>query len=125
MSWENYVQWSLIDPGLTSAAIVGHDGNLFAASQSFSYDKEEIQAILPGLEDPDTLMGKSISLGGTQYSIIKSDRAMVIGAAGSKGVCITKTTQAFIIGICDKPVGVGKCSAIVEKLANHLIEMGL
>ncbi|KAJ4789046.1 Profilin [Rhynchospora pubera] len=122
MSWQAVVDDNLMDRGLASAAIFHVYGNLLAASQSFSYKSEEITVILQGFENPAAIKGNGFSLGGTQYSILMAETDVVIGKKGTQGICIKKTINALIIiGICDKPMEIGRCAAIVEEIADALV----
>ena len=50
---------------LVGAAIIGHDGGLWASSSAFpSASAEEVEAWMKGLADPDSLAMTGIKLGG-------------------------------------------------------------
>jgi hypothetical protein len=50
---------------LSAAAIIGHDGGLWASSANFpSVAVAEVEAMMKGLDDPDTLAMTGILIGG-------------------------------------------------------------
>jgi profilin len=52
MSWQEYVDSSLVGSGLIAqAAIVGHDGTLWATSSNLSLGTEEIAGVIKALQD--------------------------------------------------------------------------
>eukprot|EP00252_Welwitschia_mirabilis_P010018 TRINITY_DN2304_c0_g1_i1.p1 TRINITY_DN2304_c0_g1~~TRINITY_DN2304_c0_g1_i1.p1 ORF type:complete len:133 (-),score=19.09 TRINITY_DN2304_c0_g1_i1:466-864(-) len=129
MSWQAYVDDHLMcDLGrglsLTSAAIMGLDGAIWAQSQSFPPIKpEEVTAILNDFEEPGSLAPTGLYIGGTKFMVIQGEPGAVIrGKKGAGGVTIKKTTCAMIIGLYDEPVTAGECNMVVEKLGDYLIE---
>ncbi|KAK9149370.1 hypothetical protein Scep_008127 [Stephania cephalantha] len=138
MSWQTYVDDHLMceieGHHLTSAAIIGHDGSVWAQSETFpQFKPEEITAIMNDFNEPGTLAPTGLFLGGTKYMVIQGEPGAVIRGkkvmislnAGSGGVCVKKTSQALIIGVYDEPMAPGQCNMIVEKLGDYLIDQGL
>ncbi|KAF6141699.1 hypothetical protein GIB67_027877 [Kingdonia uniflora] len=131
MSWQTYVDDHLMcdieGHNLTAAAIIGHDGSVWAQSESFpQFKSEEITAILNDFEEPGSLAPTGLFLGGTKYMVIQGEAGAVIrGKKGSGGVCVKKTSLAMIIGVYDEPLTPGQCNIIVERLGDYLIEQGL
>ncbi|CAM8991170.1 hypothetical protein QQ045_008150 [Rhodiola kirilowii] len=130
MSWQTYVDDHLMceieGNYLTSAAIVGLDGSVWAQSQNFpEYKPEEINAIVNDFEEPGSLAPTGLFLGGSKYMVIQGEPGAVIrGKKGSGGVCVKKTGLALIIGIYDEPMTPGQCNIIVERLGDYLLEQG-
>ncbi|KAJ6361558.1 hypothetical protein OIU78_002063 [Salix suchowensis] len=122
MSWQQYVDEHLmcdIDGNtLTSAAIIGHDGSVWAQSATFpQFTAEEVAAIMKDFDEPGSLAPTGLFLGGTKYMVIQGEPGAVIrGKKGSGGVTIKKTSQALIIGVYDEPLTPGQCNMIVERL---------
>ncbi|KAL0394129.1 UNVERIFIED_CONTAM: Profilin [Sesamum latifolium] len=117
MSWQSYVDDHLmceIDGNhLTSAAIIGHDGVVWAQSANFpQFKAEEIAAIMDDFEEPGKLAPTGLHLGGTKYM-------------GPGGITVKKTNQALLIGIYDEPMTPGQCNMVVERIGDYLIEQGL
>ncbi|KAG6770583.1 hypothetical protein POTOM_026268 [Populus tomentosa] len=131
MSWQQYVDEHLmcdIDGNtLTSAAIIGHDGSVWAQSASFpQFTAEEVAAIMKDFDEPGSLAPTGLFLGGTKYMVIQGEAGAVIrGKKGSGGVTIKKTNQALIIGVYDEPLAPGQCNMIVERLGDYLYDQGL
>ncbi|KAI8531027.1 hypothetical protein RHMOL_Rhmol11G0105900 [Rhododendron molle] len=131
MSWQSYVDEQLMyeieGNTLTSAAILGQDGSVWAQSASFpQFKPEEITGIMNDFAEPGTLAPTGLYLGSTKYMVIQGEAGVVIrGKKGPGGITIKKTNQALIIGIYDEPMAPGQCNMIVERLGDYLIEQGL
>ncbi|XP_022724341.1 profilin-3-like [Durio zibethinus] len=132
MSWQTYVDEHLMcDVGdghtLTSAAIIGHDGSVWAKSSSFpNFKPEEITAIIKDFDEPGSLAPTGLHLGGAKYMVIQGEAGAVIrGKKGTGGITVKKTDQAMIFGIYDEPVTPGQCNMVVERLGDYLAEQGL
>lgn len=133
MSWQAYVDDHLMcdieETGkhLTAAAIVGHDGAVWAQSQSFpKFKAEEIAAIMADFEEPGSLAPTGLFLGGTKYMVIQGEGGAVIrGKKGSGGITVKKTGMSLLIGIYDEPVTPGQCNVVVEKLGDYLIDQNM
>ncbi|KAK6126875.1 hypothetical protein DH2020_039381 [Rehmannia glutinosa] len=109
MSWQSYIDDHLMADidgcHLTAAAIVGHDGSVWAQSSNF--------------------LSMWVDLVLTVVRSICEPGAVIRGKKGSGGVTIKKTTLALIIGIYDEPMAPGQCNMVVEKIGDYLIEQGL
>ncbi|WOG89336.1 hypothetical protein DCAR_0208574 [Daucus carota subsp. sativus] len=134
MSWQTYVDDHLMcevdgNPGqqLSAAAIIGHDGSVWAQSSTFpKFKPEEITGIMKDFDEPGHLAPTGLYLGGTKYMVIQGEpNAVIRGKKGSGGVTIKKTGQALVFGVYDEPVTPGQCNLIVERLGDYLIEQGL
>ncbi|RRT55098.1 hypothetical protein B296_00015128, partial [Ensete ventricosum] len=107
MSWQTYVDDHLMceidDQHLTSAAILGHDGSVWAqsdafpqvsalfldrfplcgssfvlSSQYYQFKPEEITAIMTDFDEPGSLAPTGLYLGGTKYMVIQGEPGAVI-----------------------------------------------
>ncbi|KAJ1385990.1 Profilin [Sesbania bispinosa] len=131
MSWQTYVDEHLMcdidGHTLTSAAIIGQDGTVWAQSSNFPQFKgEEIEAIMKDFDEPGSLAPTGLHLGGTKYMVIQGESGAVIrGKKGAGGITVKKTNQAMVIGIYEEPLTPGQCNMIVERLGDYLIEQGL
>ncbi|KAK6126821.1 hypothetical protein DH2020_039434 [Rehmannia glutinosa] len=134
MSWQTYVDDHLMcdidgQPGLrlSAAAILGHDGVVWAQSSTFpQFNAAEINGILTDFNEPGHLAPTGLFLGGTKYMVIQGEPGAVIrGKKGSGGVTIKKTGQALVFGLYEEPVTPGQCNMIVERLADYLIDQGM
>nr|ACE82291.1 profilin [Triticum aestivum] len=130
MSWQTYVDDHLcceIDgQHLTSAAILGHDGSVWAESPNFpKFKPEEIAGIVKDFEEPGHLAPTGLFLGGTKYMVIQGEPGVVIrGKKGTGGITIKKTGMALILGIYDEPMTPGQCNLVVERLGDYPVEQG-
>ncbi|KAL9274591.1 Profilin-like protein [Drosera capensis] len=131
MSWQAYVDDHLLceieGNSLSAAAIIGHDGSVWAQSDTFPQLKpEEVAGILSDFDEPGTLAPTGLFLGGTKYMVIQGEPGAVIrGKKGAGGVTVKKTNLALIIGIYNEPMTPGQCNMIVERLGDYLIEQGM
>nr|A4GDS0.1 RecName: Full=Profilin-4; AltName: Full=Pollen allergen Ole e 2; AltName: Allergen=Ole e 2 [Olea europaea]AAZ30416.1 pollen profilin [Olea europaea] len=134
MSWQTYVDDHLMfdiegheGHRLTAAAIVGHDGSVWAQSATFpQFKPEEMNGIMTDFNEPGHLAPTGLHLGGTKYMVIQGEAGAVIrGKKGSGGITIKKTGQALVFGIYEEPVTPGQCNMVVERLGDYLIEQGL
>ncbi|KAG6658349.1 hypothetical protein I3843_04G144400 [Carya illinoinensis] len=135
MSWQTYVDEHLMcdidgqgqGQHLAAAAIVGHDGSVWAQNSSFpQFKPQEITDILKDFDEPGHLAPTGLHLGGTKYMVIQGEPGAVIrGKKGSGGITIKKTGQALVFGIYEEPVTPGQCNMVVERLGDYLIEQGL
>ncbi|EPS66446.1 profilin, partial [Genlisea aurea] len=130
MSWQSYVDEHLmceIDGNhLTSAAIIGHDGLVWAQSSTFpEFTADEIAAIVEDFDEPGKLAPTGLHLGGIKYMVIQGEPGSVIrGKKGSGGITVKKTTQALLFGIYDEPMTPGQCNIVVERIGDYLIDQG-
>ncbi|RRT42020.1 hypothetical protein B296_00043153 [Ensete ventricosum] len=130
MSWQAYVDDHLMceidGRHLTAAAILGHDGIVWAQSANFpQFRPEEIAAIMDDFEEPGSLAPTGLYLDGTKYMVIQGEPGAVIrGKKSAGGVTIKKTNLALVIGIYDEPMTGGQGNMIVERLGDYLYEQG-
>ncbi|CAL9148017.1 unnamed protein product [Musa hybrid cultivar] len=130
MSWQTYVDDHLMceidGQRLAAAAILGHDGSVWAVGASFpQFKPEEIAAIMTDFDDPGSLAPTGLFLGGTKYMVIQGEPGAVIrGKKGSGGITVKKTNLALIIGIYDEPMTGGQCNMVVERLGDYLWDQG-
>jgi len=131
MSWQAYIDDHLmyeISPGhhLTSAAIIGLDGNVWAQSDRFpQLSATEVANIVNGFEENSVLPQNGLFIGGAKYMVLQGDQGIVIrGKKGQGGTTIRKTVSALVIGIYDDPCTPGECNIAVEKLGEYLHDSG-
>ncbi|XP_074578071.1 profilin [Curcuma longa] len=130
MSWQTYVDDHLLceidGQNLKAAAIIGHDGSVWAKSPAFPEVKpEEISAIMADFDNPGSLAPTGLFLGGLKYMVIQGEPGAVIrGKKGTGGITVKKTNLALIIGIYDEPMTGGQCNMVVERLGDYLYDLG-
>ncbi|CAL4952091.1 unnamed protein product [Urochloa decumbens] len=130
MSWQAYVDDHLLcdidGQRLTAAAILGHDGAVWAQSDAFlQVQPEEITAIMNDFNEPGSLAPTGLYLGGSKYMVIQGEPGVVIrGKKGPGGVTVKKTNLAIILGIYEEPMTPGQCNMVVERLGDYLVDQG-
>ncbi|XP_012845417.1 PREDICTED: profilin-3, partial [Erythranthe guttata] len=112
---------------LAAAAILGHDGAVWAQSSTFpQFKPEEINGILTDFNEPGHLAPTGLFLGGAKYMVIQGEPGAVIrGKKGSGGITIKKTGQSLVFGLYEEPVTPGQCNMVVERLADYLLDQGM
>ncbi|KAG6534242.1 profilin-4-like [Zingiber officinale] len=130
MSWQTYIDEHLMcdveGHRLIAAAIIGHDGSVWAQSESFPQLKpEEVTNIMKDFDEPGTLAPTGLFLGTAKYMVIQGEPGVVIrGKKGSGGATIRKTSQTLIFGIYEEPMTPGQCNLVVERLGDYLNDQG-
>nr|Q9ST98.1 RecName: Full=Profilin-3 [Nicotiana tabacum]CAA63752.1 profilin [Nicotiana tabacum] len=132
MSWQTYVDDHLMvdfegqGQHLAAAAILGHDGSVWAQSPHFpKFKPEEITNIMKDFDEPGFLAPTGLFLAGIKYMVIQGEPGAVIrGKKGSGGITIKKTNQALIFGLYEEPVTPGQCNMVVEKIGDYLVDQG-
>ncbi|CAL1414264.1 unnamed protein product [Linum trigynum] len=134
MSWQTYVDEHLMceiegqqGQHLASAAIVGHDGSVWAQSSAFPQFKgSEVSEIMKDFDEPGHLAPTGLHIAGNKYMVIQGEPGAVIrGKKGAGGITIKKTGQALVVGIYEEPVTPGQCNMVVERLGDYLVDQGL
>ncbi|KAI8005906.1 Profilin-1 [Camellia lanceoleosa] len=115
MSWQTYVDDHLMcaieGNHLTSAAILGHDGSVWAQSASFpKFKPEEITGIMKDLGEPGFLAPTGLYLGGTKYMVIQGEPGAVI--RGKKNFLFAWLVLESCIGM--RPVIKDKVRSVLE-----------
>jgi len=109
---------------VTKAAIAGHDGAVWAASQGFSLSAEEIKALLTNFEKREVFAQNGVNVAGNRYIYLSSTDRVLRAKKGTSGVHVMKTVQAIIICLYQEPVVPEQCAAVTEKLGEYLITVG-
>ncbi|KAF8073198.1 SUD1 [Scenedesmus sp. PABB004] len=132
MSWDGYIEHLMVDlPNtggkLTSSAIVGQDGGVWAQSEAFpAVTPEQVAALMTGFASLEKdghageLGGKGIFLGDQKFQVVPGDETVMRGKSTGGGCCIKKTNTALVIGIYNEPVQPGECNVVVENLGDYL-----
>ena len=145
MSWTDYINNSLLNKEdaakhvynnvLTQAAIYGHNGAKWAATDKFEIGADEINKFNEFFKQ--TSNGTpSLMMGGKKYQVTHYEpNAFAYLKIKDGGATIAKTNQAYIIGIYSikvnylydgkpLPQNVGTCNTVVEELAKTLKDLG-
>jgi len=125
MSWQQYIDDQLLaTKQVKEAVILGHDGNVWAASQDFSVTPEELKKIVDDYNSVDTLAQSGLTVAGTRYMYISSNDKVVRAKKGTGGLHLVKTVQAIIIASYAEPVTAEQCAVVTEKLGDYLVSVG-
>ncbi|XP_010915372.1 profilin isoform X1 [Elaeis guineensis] len=100
MSWQTYVDDHLMceidGQHLTAAAIVGHDGSVWAQMANFpQFKPEEITAIMNDFDEPGSLAPTGLYLGGTKYMVIQGEPGSVIRGKKVRTPCAIYHPNTF------------------------------
>ncbi|CAF1946307.1 unnamed protein product [Brassica oleracea var. botrytis] len=139
MSWQTYVDEHLMcDVGdgqghhLTSAAIIGLDGSVWAQSANFPQVTLCLLLDQTAYETMDTLslyyfFAFAYTFNGQIYNHLISGVMNLVSELKNviSGITIKKTGQSMVFGLYEEPVTPGQCNMVVERLGDYLIEQDL
>lgn len=108
MSWDGYVDHLMVElphgGKLTSAAIVGQDGGIWAQSPDFpAVTPDQVAAIMKGFESIEKvghagdLGGTGILLGEQKFQVAPGDESVIRGKSIGGGCCIKKVYRSFVL----------------------------
>ncbi|KAI8883986.1 Profilin/allergen [Backusella circina FSU 941] len=125
MSWQAYVDTNLVGTGKVSQGVIfGLSGGVWASSPGFTVQPNEIQEIIKGFADNDSVRANGVHVNGTKYLTLSADGRSIYGKKGSTGCCLVKTTQAVLVAIYNDKIQPGECTKVTEGLADYLISVG-
>ncbi|XP_047971910.1 profilin-like [Salvia hispanica] len=125
--WQRYVdEFLMIESDgrkMTSAAILNHDGVVWAKSANFpEFKVKEIVKIVEAFDSPRKLVRKGLRIGGTKYEITQVEQEHVInGKKGTGGIVVKKTSMTLLVGIYNEPMTGTLCNEIVKRTAPYVI----
>lgn len=133
MSWDGYIEHLMVDlPNggkLKSAAIVGHDGGVWAQSPDFpAITTDQVTAIMKGFASIEKdghageLGSTGILIGDVKFQVAPGDETVIRGKSQGGGCCIRKTNTALVIGTYESPVQPGDVNVVVENLGDYLAQ---
>lgn len=126
MSWQEYVDSNLMCADLESAALLGHDGSVWAQSPAFPSVTEEQAAVVMKTFSGTFPEGGSFLLGDVKFMLVGSDDAetKLRGKCAGGGCSISKTTKALVVGIwAENRCQASKCNQVVETLGEYLVSV--
>lgn len=126
MSWQDYVNDQLMASELLlSAAIVGHDGHIWAKSPDFKVTSLELATLVQGFARPELLTtDEGITLANTKYIYLSGTESVVRARLGKIGVHGMKTIRALVLALYADPVLPQQVAPVVETLGDYLISCG-
>ena len=125
--WQDYVDTQLMGTGHATimAAIIGHDGEQWAASPDFNVTPAEGRYLVSAFNDSEGVSWNGLRFRTDYYITIKADARSIYGKKGVGGYCCVKTRQAILVSLYDETIQPGQCATVTEKLADYLIENGV
>jgi profilin len=124
MSWQAYVDNLVATGGCKKAALLGHDGSVWAKSADLTISAAEAQKLAQGFRDPSSVQSTGIHFGGQKHQVIKADDQSIYGKLGTGGFSAAKSHQTIVLGFYDDKIQPGNNSKEVEKIADYLRESG-
>jgi len=131
MSWQQYVDTSLIGTGnVDKAAIFSAAGDsVWATSAGFQVSPQEMQEVVGAYKDPGKdgvkqVQSTGLHIAGERFIVIKADDRSIYGKKGREGVVLVKTNQAILITHYPETVQPGSAANTVEQLGDYLISVG-
>lgn len=128
MSWQAYIDTSLVGSGsITSAAIYGLDGTLWASTPDLASANNFAQELITGFSDPVKIRSDGVTINGIRYVVIKSDERSIYGKSREKGGFVSaRSKQALIVGLHGADLHLaGEAAKVVESLADYLISVNM
>ncbi|NBE93831.1 hypothetical protein FE391_06995 [Nonomuraea sp. KC401] len=122
---QHCVDYDVIGSGkFSSAAVVGLDGELLAASGGYAPSPEERHAIVDGLEHLSRVEAAGLKLCGQKFFFISStDRSLCL-KRGPDGAIVVKIKRSIIVAQYVVPVQAPEAGPILESIADELISAG-
>ncbi|KAL8755549.1 MAG: hypothetical protein Q9199_003566 [Rusavskia elegans] len=129
MSWQQYVDTSLVGTGnVDKAAIFNSEGtSVWASSPGFTVAPAEIKAVVASFadkEDVKKVQGQGFHIATEKFITIKSDERSLYGKKGKEGIVVVKTQQAILVAHYPESVQPGSAATTVEQLGDYLISVG-
>ncbi|KAF7508788.1 hypothetical protein GJ744_008665 [Endocarpon pusillum] len=129
MSWQAYVDQSLVGTGFVDkAAIFNTEGtSCWATSKDFKLSPQELREVVTAYNDtndPKAVQATGLHIAEEKYFVIKADEKSLYGKKGKEGVVIVKTKQTLLITHYPETVQPGQAATIVEKLGDYLVGTG-
>ncbi|KAL2153179.1 hypothetical protein VTH82DRAFT_4334 [Thermothelomyces myriococcoides] len=133
MSWQAYVDSSLVGSGhIDKAVIISAAGDsIWAQSAGFTPSTDELKniAAIAGEEGKggpatDKAYSDGFHVAGERYIAFNVADRHIYGRQGKAGVAIVKTKQAILIGHYSEGIHPGNATQTVEALADYLTAQG-
>ncbi|KAI9451778.1 profilin [Russula earlei] len=125
MSWQAYVDTNLVGSGKVSrAAIVGHQGGIWAASPGYSLSTQEQKDIVASFDNADKALSSGVRLAGQKFFTLQAGTRSIYVKKGGDGAVLVKTKQAVLVAEYTGPTQAGEATPVVEGLADYLISVG-
>jgi len=129
MSWQAYIDQSLVGPGNIDKAIIcdAGGGAIWAESPGFTVSEDERKAIANSFSDksdPKQVISNGIKISGVKYMTIEASDDSLKAKKGKEGIVAYKTTQALLIGHHGEDAQTTVAFSDVAALGEYLKKMG-
>jgi profilin len=124
MSWDSYTQTLTSGGAAKSAAIIGLEGGVWAASPGLTISADEIKTLVSGFSNASVFQQGGVVVGGQKYMYLQSDETQIQGKKGATGVSVAKAGKCLIIGIYGDGQQPGNCRSNVERIRDYLVGVG-
>ncbi|KAB8258130.1 profilin crystallized from sodium formate [Aspergillus pseudonomiae] len=126
MSWQSYVDTSLVGSGhIDKAAIFSGGGdNIWASTPGFSVTPAEIQSLITGFSDASSLHSNGVDLAGEKYQVVTANANTISGKKGTEGVYACKTNQVVVVAHSPDGVVHEQAARVVQALGEYLNGLG-
>lgn len=121
MSWQDYVDVQLLGNGtIRHAAMIGHDGSIWAQSAGFKMDQANITKVTQAHANPGVVQMGGLTMNDKKFMFIRGDDQTVILKKATSTMFLRKTNQTIIIAMHDEEQVPEPASLTVEKLGEYL-----
>lgn len=129
MSWQAYVDQSLVGTGNIDKAIIcdATGKTIWAATPGFSIPQEERQTIADSFRDSGSVkkvVAEGVHINREKYVTLESTEDSLKAKKGKEGIIAIKTTQALLIGHHNAEVQTTVAYSSVAELAEYLVKVG-
>ncbi|KAJ4349868.1 profilin, required for normal timing of actin polymerization in response to thermal stress [Didymosphaeria variabile] len=129
MSWQAYIDQSLVGPGNIDKAVIcdAAGSAIWASSAGFTVSDAERKAIADSFSDksdPKGVIANGIKISGDKYMTIEASDDSLKAKKGKEGIVAYKTTQALLIGHHNADTQTTVAFNDVAALGEYLKKMG-
>jgi profilin len=108
--------------GKLKAAVMGHDGYLWAISSGMKLKPEEAKAIAAVFKDDSKARSDGIRINDEKFLFIGLDGNLYNMKNQERGATVFKTHQTILLGVYSKPLSGGEAAEKVGAIADMLME---
>lgn len=126
MSWQAYIDSTLLGSGVVSEALIaGQDGATWAKSPGLSITDDEVKQTVAGFKDPSGLYANGLRAGGAKYTVVRGTDENIHGKKGASGIIAVKTGMAVIFATYSEDIKPENTNNVIESLADYLKTNGM
>jgi len=126
MSWQAYVDQSLVGTGNIDKAIICDvtGKTIWATTAGFSVSEGERKVIADSFRDSKPVFEHGVHINGEKFMTVGVDENSLKAKKGKEGIVAIKTTQALLIGYHSADVQTTNAFNSVAELAEYLKKVG-